>query len=305
MRETKNESSAVTARIKAYISEHLQDPITASDVAKAARYSQYHAARLFKRETGLSPFEYIRRERLTASAHALRSGKHKVIDIALDFVFDSHEGFTRAFTKGFGISPRKYATCPTPEGWLIPYSYLDRSNSNPEESNMNQAAVIFTQIVERPARKLILKRSKSANDYFAYAEEIGCGENNNSAAWDVLCEIKEALYEPVGVWLPENMRPAGTGSYAHGVEVPADYSGAVPEGFDIIDLAPCKFIVFQGEPYRDEDFQAAVGICMERITSFNPEVYGYQYAPELAPKMQLSPQGWRGYIEMLPVKNME
>ncbi len=305
MRETKNESSAVTARIKAYISEHLQDPISASDVAKAARYSQYHAARLFKRETGLSPFEYIRRERLTASAHALRSGKHKVIDIALDFVFDSHEGFTRAFTKGFGISPRKYATCPTPEGWLIPYSYLDRSNSNPEESNMNQAAVIFTQIVERPARKLILKRSKSANDYFAYAEEIGCGENNNSAAWDVLCEIKEALYEPVGVWLPENMRPAGTGSYAHGVEVPADYSGAVPEGFDIIDLAPCKFIVFQGEPYRDEDFQAAVGICMERITSFNPEVYGYQYAPELAPKMQLSPQGWRGYIEMLPVKNME
>lgn len=96
-----------------------------------------------------------------------------------------------------------------------------------------------------------------------------------------------------------------TGSYAHGVEVPADYSGTVPEGFDTIDLAPCKLIVFQGEPYKDEDFQEAVGICMDRISTFNPEVYGYWYASELAPRMQLSPQGWRGYIEMLPVKRME
>jgi len=170
---------------------------------------------------------------------------------------------------------------------------------------MNQTAVIFTQIVERPARKLILKRSKAADEYFAYVDEIGCGKNNGSTAWDVLCEIKEALYEPVGVWLPENMRPAGTGSYAHGVEVPVDFTGTVPEGFDVIELAPCKLIVFQGEPYNDENFQAAVGICMERIGSFNPEVYGYQYAPELAPKMQLSPEGWRGYIEMMPVKSMK
>lgn len=305
MYETRRESSEATSRMITYISEHLNDPITASDVAKAAGYSQYHAARIFMGETGLSPFEYIRQKRLTASAHALRSGKCKVIDVALDFVFDSHEGFTRAFTNGFGISPKKYATCPTPEGWLIPYSYLDRSNSNLEVSNMNQTAVIFTQIVERPSRKLILRRSKVADDYFAYAGEIGCGKSNASTAWDVLCEIKEALYEPVGVWLPENMRPSGTGSYAHGVEVPADYTGTLPEGFDVIDLAPCKLLVFQGEPYNDEDFETAVGLCMDRISSFNPEVYGYQYAPELAPRMQLSPQGWRGYIEMLPVKSMK
>jgi hypothetical protein len=45
----------------------------------------------------------------------------------------------------------------------------------------------------------------------------------------------------------------------------------------------------------------AVGACMERIDTFNPEVYGYHYAPELAPRMQLSPMGWRGYIEMRPI----
>ncbi|NJD03234.1 MAG: helix-turn-helix transcriptional regulator [Ruminiclostridium sp.] len=292
--------------MQAYIATHLQDPITASDVARASGYSQYHAARLFKEETRLSPFEYIRRERLVQSAHALRNGKPKVLDIALDFVFDSHEGFTRAFSNAFGITPKKYANHPVPNGWMIPYRYLDRQKSKLEGLVMKeQTSVIFTQIVERPARKLILRRSKQADDYFSYYEEVGCGENNASSPWDILCGIKEALYEPVGVWLPANMRPAGTGIYAHGVEVAFDYEGEIPEGFDVIDLAPCKLLVFQGEPYDDERFQEAVGLCMEHIGKFNPEVYGYQYADELAPRMQLAPMGWRGYIEMRPVRSMK
>ena len=100
----KGENTSAVQRMKRYISEHLREPITAMDIARAAGYSQYHAARVFKGETGLSPFEYIRRERLTASARALRGGHIRVLDVALDYVFDSHEGFTRAFTRGFGIS---------------------------------------------------------------------------------------------------------------------------------------------------------------------------------------------------------
>lgn len=299
------EKTKASEWMKAYIQAHLQEPITASDLARAAGYSQYHATRMFKSETGLSPFEYIRRERLRSSAHALRNGKPKVIDVALDFVFDSHEGFTRAFSKGFGINPKKYADFPSPEGWRIPVSYRYRQKTKSEETVMKEnTAVIFTQVVERPARKLILKRAKAATHYFEYCEEVGCGESNNSAPWDVLCAIKEALYEPVGVWLPENMRPEGTGIYAHGVEVPADYAGVIPDGFDVIDLEPCKLIVFQGEPYDDENFQEEVGLCMERIEKFDPEVYGYQYADRLAPRMQLAPLGWRGYIEMRPVREM-
>lgn len=299
-----NENCEVSAaaQMQSYIKKHIQERISSSDIAKAAGYSQYHAARLFKEETGMSPFEYIRRERLVQSARALRSNKPKVLDIALDFVFDSHEGFTRAFTKAFGITPKKYADYPNPTGWLIPYRYPDRRNNKSEESNMEtKTAIIFTQIMERPARKLILRRSKQATHYFEYCEEFGCGENVMPSPWDILCGIKEALYEPVGVWLPDNMRPEGTGIYAHGVEVAAGYSGIIPDGFDVIELEPCKMLVFQGEPYDDENYQEAVGICMERIDKYNPEVYGYEYAAELAPKMQLAPMGWRGYIELRPV----
>jgi len=152
MGEEKREISSAAAQMQTYIHTHLQEPMTANDVASAAGYPQYHAARLFKEETGLSPFEYIRRERLIQSAYALRRGKPKVLDIALDFVFDSHEGFTRAFSNAFGITPKKYADHPVPKGWLIPYRYLDRQKLKSEESKMEmKTAVIFTQIIERPA----------------------------------------------------------------------------------------------------------------------------------------------------------
>jgi len=120
------ESKTAAAVMKAYIDARLREPITARDIADAAGYSQYHAARIFKGETGLSPFEYIRRERLLHSAYALRSGNPKILETALDFVFGSHEGFTRAFSNAFGITPKKYAGHPCPDGWLIPYRYLDR-----------------------------------------------------------------------------------------------------------------------------------------------------------------------------------
>jgi len=293
-------------QIKDYVKAHLHNQITASDIAKAAGYSQYHAARLFKAETGQSPFDYIRSQRLIQSAHALRQGRQRVLDVALDFVFDSHEGFTRAFSHTFGITPKKFANYTKPEGWLIPYRYLDHQITKSEETSMDKnIKVIFTQIVERPARKLILKRSRKATHYFEYCEEEGCGTNNNSKPWEYFITIKEALNEPVGVWLPDNMRPDGTGVYAHGVEVPVDYAGEVPEDFDIIELEPCKLLIFQGEPYMDENFEEAILCCMKLIEKFNPEVYGYSYAADIAPRMQLEPCGWRGYIEMRPVREIK
>lgn len=70
MNESNCEVSTATEQMREFIHEHLQDAITASDIAKAAGYSQYHASRIFKDKMGISPFEYIRRERLLQSARA-------------------------------------------------------------------------------------------------------------------------------------------------------------------------------------------------------------------------------------------
>lgn len=154
---------------------------------------------------------------------------------------------------------------------------------------------IFIQVVERPARKVMLKRGIRAKDYFAYCEEVGCD------IWSVLTSVKEALYEPIGMWLPNHLIREGTSKYVQGVELPLDYSGSIPDGYDLIELPPCKMMIFQGEPFEDPDFMDAIGEVWRHIETFDPTVYGYQWDPEGAPRFQLEPTGVRGYIEALPV----
>ena len=86
--------------------------------------------------------------------------------------------------------------------------------------------------MERPARKLLLKRGRGAKEYFAYCEEVGCD------IWGVLCSVQEALYEPVGLWLPDHLIAPGTSQYVQGVELPLDYDKPIPEGFELIELPP-------------------------------------------------------------------
>ena len=111
--------------------------------------------------------------------------------------------------------------------------------------------VVFVQVVERPKRKLILKRGVSATHYFEYCDEVGC------EVWETLGRIKSAIHEPMGLWLPESLQKAGTSEYVQGVEVDADFEGDVPSGFDIIGLPPCKMMVFQGPPFDDDAFESA------------------------------------------------
>src|SRR3989339_1964258 len=88
-------------RMQKYIEAHLGDRITMATLARVASYSQWHAARGFREVTGKSPFEYVRLRRLSVAAEELQNTSRKVVDVAFDFVFDSHEGFTRAFARQF------------------------------------------------------------------------------------------------------------------------------------------------------------------------------------------------------------
>ncbi|MEA4832994.1 MAG: AraC family transcriptional regulator [Oscillospiraceae bacterium] len=292
---------AVT-RMQHYISEHIQEPITQYKLAQAAGYSEYYAARIFKELTGKPPFEYIRRLRLSQSAIVLRNGKAKIIDVAFDYVFDSHEGFTRAFTKEFGISPKEYSNNPKPLRLFMPSNlndfYLLKNNRNEGKLMSQTSNAIFVQIVDRPARKVIMKRGKTATHYFEFCEEVGCD------IWGILCGIKGALYEPVGMWMPKNLRPEGTSFYTQGVEVPLDWQGEIPKGFETIELPPCKMLIFQGASYEDEKFNEAINDLWKQTENYNPEIYGFTWDDEIAPKFQLAPMGYRGYIEGRPVKEL-
>ncbi len=96
-------------RARRHIETNLETPLSLSELADAARLSTYHFSRLFTGRYGLSPMAYVRVRRLEAAAEQLRSGSAmSLIDLALSIGFDSQEGFTRAFTRLFGVPPGRY-----------------------------------------------------------------------------------------------------------------------------------------------------------------------------------------------------
>jgi AraC-like DNA-binding protein len=281
-----------------YIESHLSEPITLHQLAGAAGYSPWHAERIFKSLTGKAPFDYIRDYRLTQAAKALWNQDNRVVDVAFDYVFDSHEGFTKAFSRKFGMAPRRYSRETPAVPFFLPNRVIRRPATEKERVKMSTMNTVFVQVIERPTRKILLLRAKTAEDYFAFCDEVGC------EVWGVLSSVKEALYEPIGMWLPSGMIPAGTSKYVQGVELPMDYDKAAPEGYEIIEVPACKMMVFQGPPFKDEDFESAITDVWELMKSYDPKIYGYEWADDDAPRFQLSPVGYRGYIEARPVRTV-
>jgi AraC-like DNA-binding protein len=286
--------------LQEYMEMNLNQEITLKRLADVAGYSPWYITRVFKEATGKTPFDYLRGLRLSKAALLLRDSEMKILDVALDFVFDSHEGFTRAFSKEFGVSPYKYSKTTPPIQLFLPYkvynTYLSLHKEGKIMSEKDKLKSVFVQVIERPARKVLLKRGFKAVDYFEYCEEVGCD------IWGVLTSVKEALYEPIGMWLPTHLIKPETSLYVQGVEVPLTYSNTVPEGYELIELPPCMLMIFQGESYNDDNFEVEITEVWEHINKFNPELYGYQWDPEAAPRFQLAPMGYRGYIEARPVK---
>ncbi|MDE6592239.1 MAG: AraC family transcriptional regulator [Oscillospiraceae bacterium] len=88
-----------------YIEDNLTEELNIGDIAAKAYVSSFHFQRIFSALCGFTVGEYIRSRRLSAAAQELSRSDAKVIDIALKYGYESHDSFTRAFTKFHGVSP--------------------------------------------------------------------------------------------------------------------------------------------------------------------------------------------------------
>lgn len=295
MREVNGMDEKILAvqRMQDYIAAHYREEITMGTLARVSLYSPWYARRLFEDLTGFSPASYIRKLRLTKSALRLRDENCSVLDAALDAGFGSAEGYLRAFTREFGVHPGTYAKNPVPVYLFTPYGV--KSTHHEQEDCRMETRNIFIREVVKPARKVIIKRGIKADEYMSYCEEVGCD------VWGLLTSIKSLSGEPVCLWLPEKYREPVTNSYVQGAEVPMDYAGPVPAGFDVITLPEAAYLELRGEPFEEEHFEDAIGEIWKAEEKLNLESMGYRKDDE-NPKIQLEPIGSRGYIELIPVK---
>ena len=283
-------------RMQDYIGSNLYEDISMADLARASMYSPWYSYRLFVQLLHMTPAVYIRRRRLSESALRLRDESARIIDIALDAGYDSVDGYQRAFYREFGCNPYEYSVNPTPICLFKPYGV--KYARKERDAMMKEVKTVFVRMVEKPARKVIIKRGREAKDYWKYCEEVGCD------VWGVLSSIKSISGEPVCLWLPDRLILPGTSEYVQGVEVSRDYAGEVPEGFEIIELPECEYMMFQGEPFEEADFGEAIEQVWDAIKKYQPQQAGYCW-DDTNPCIQLEPIGSRGYLELHPVKSMD
>lgn len=286
------------SRMQHYIIAHLDEDITLDAIANVAGYSKYHAMRIFKEVTGRTVFETIRALRLTKAAQTLQSFDEKVVDVAMSNGFDSHDGFTRAFYRQFGITPKKYRREIPPINWFVHHPiedyYILKGGIEPMVKEKVSRTVTVT-VVERPARKLIFLRH-NGTDYFSGCQEVGCD-------WEgFFNSIPEKFDTAAEGLLPKFLIRPNTNGHAFFVEVPLDYCKPIPNGYEIAELPPCTYLYFNGMPFKDpKDFPVAIGILNEAIANYPFDRFRWEKSDN-APYLGMGAEAETGARAAVPVK---
>lgn len=88
-----------------YIENNLNEPLTVEEIANHAYISSGYFQKAFAMLCGFTVGEYIRNRRLSKAGTEVLSRDKRIIDIALKYGYDSHDSFTKAFTRFHGATP--------------------------------------------------------------------------------------------------------------------------------------------------------------------------------------------------------
>lgn len=256
-----------------HIDEHISEPLTLEDLAAVAHFSTHHFCRVFERHVGYSPMSYVRLRRLAYAVSELGSNR-KLIDIAMDYGFNTYSAFSKAFKRHYQeVSPAAYRlahqTFPLP---ALP--------------NLSRTTHYTGEFIMTP--KFITKPSIRLAGYSIRTRNVN-GENNTDipAFWQAImsdgrmetlhgatCFKNHAEY---GLCFNHNQE-SDEFSYMIALEL-ADGAEA-GNGFDTYTTAPVEYAVFATSPSAHADFTANIQGVWRYIWEEWFPTSGYEYDPK-------------------------
>ncbi len=94
-----------------YIHEHLTQKIAVDSLSRKAYLSRNMFFKWFREQFGITPLEYINRERLKLAKQLLADKKNSISSVSLQCGFNDVNYFVRLFKKAEGITPGMYQQC--------------------------------------------------------------------------------------------------------------------------------------------------------------------------------------------------
>jgi AraC family transcriptional regulator len=233
-----------------HIDRNLKQKMSVETLAARAGFSQYHFCRVFQWGVGYSVMEYVRNRRLAFAASELASDR-RIIDISIDYGFETHSGFTKAFRRYFGCSPETYRRHASFECPALPIL-----------KKMKQYAI--GGIVMEPK---MVKRSVIKLAGYAFKTNSKDGENLKAIPefWKAYMtdgrmgklhgESFLKNHAEYGACFPENPEN-GEFEYVIGVEIKDGLT--VPGDYHVCELPDALYAVFSTPPTDDSGFTTAI-----------------------------------------------
>lgn len=247
-----------------YMEDHLEEQVTIEGIAEAAMMSPFHFQRVFQALTDMSVKEYIRKRRLTLAAYDLAKTDRKIIDLALQYGYETPESFSKAFRKQHGISPREARTY---KGKITSYNRLSI------QVNLKGDDPMQYEIVDKSAFQVVgMKHEVSCHDGQNEVEIPKLWDKmNKDGTDDVLAQMNNGNIQGiVGVCVDLHPEKPSFMQYWIGT----DYEGKVPEGMEKLTIPASKWAVFEVKGSMPQAIQQAWGkIYSEWFPSS-----GYQHA---------------------------
>lgn len=105
---TEQKNEALVRKITDYLNHHYTEQLTLKSISKAMHISETYLSHLYKRETGLSPIQYVIHCRIGEAQSLLMETNIPIHEIEDRLGFGSSCHLTMMFKKYVGISPREY-----------------------------------------------------------------------------------------------------------------------------------------------------------------------------------------------------
>ncbi|WP_034440388.1 AraC family transcriptional regulator [Clostridium ihumii] len=222
-----------------YIEKNIKFDLTPDMIARKCGYSTFHFCRIFNIHKGITLMEYVKKRRLSLAAIDLFSGK-RIIDIAMDYGFDTHNGFSKAFKKEYGFTPTQY---------------LKRMNGYfKEESTIKIGGYIMNPIILKKAEfkvagygiKTNVTNGNYTKDVASFWDNYD-GENLESKMYKILNPPKHG---EVGLCIPSN-KENGDATYLLGVIV--ENFKNVTDDMITVEVPEATYAVFTTPPVDTSD----------------------------------------------------
>lgn len=293
MYEWERQIQTIVDEIDRCITAHNDEALTLRLLSEKLGYSAFYMTRKFREISGMQLRDYLRRRRLAFALKELRDGQRDILDIALDYGFSSHEAFTRAFRKMYGITPSDYRKRLVPVILRTKINPFDRYFLGIGEIGMMRSTEgIKIYFVTIPAHKFLHVRNYESNGYWDFWQkqqqipgqdcETVCGlldsingklddmggSEANGGSGQIMAYINDPAGKPFCYGIPR--------AECYGVRLPADYKGEIPPQLLMSDIPEAEYVVFEHGPFDYEQENNSVEKEMEEvIKSFDLKGAGY------------------------------